>query len=121
MHRAVMTSNLRSAWPVHREVVLVTVEAGLLQEGKPIVYKLGGGGPQPVAVTLGLSDLFYVELTAGLAPGDSIALEDPVAAGGRARDPARRGCCGAWSRRARTRRRIALVRGAARGRAGGGG
>jgi HlyD family secretion protein len=87
-----MTANVRISGPVRREVVRVPVEAVLLQEGKPVVYKIGGSGPQPVAVTLGLSDLFYVELTAGggLAPGDSIALEDPVAAAERARNPARR-------------------------------
>ena len=85
-----MTANVRISGPVRREVVRVPVEAVLLQEGKPIVYKIGGSGPQPVAVTLGLSDLFYVEVTTGLAPGDSIALEDPVAAAERARNPARR-------------------------------
>lgn len=86
-----MTANVRISGPVRRDVVRVPVEAVLLQEGKPIVYKIGGSGPQPVAVTLGLSDLFYVELAGnGLAPGDSIALEDPVAAAERARNPARR-------------------------------
>jgi len=85
-----MTANVRISGPVRRGVLRVPVEAVLLQEGKPIVYKIGGSGPQPVAVTLGLSDLFYVELVGGLAPGDSIALEDPVAAAERARNPARR-------------------------------
>ena len=85
-----MTANVRISGPVRREVVRVPVEAVLLQEGKPIVYKIGGSGPQPVAVTLGLSDLSYVEVTGGLVLGDSIALEDPVAAVERARNPARR-------------------------------
>jgi HlyD family secretion protein len=85
-----MTANVRISGPVRRGVLRVPVEAVLLQEGKPIVYKIGGSSPQPVAVTLGLSDLFYVELASGLAPGDSIALEDPVAAAERARNPARR-------------------------------
>jgi HlyD family secretion protein len=85
-----MTANVRISGPVRRDVVRVPVEAVLLQEGKPVVYKIGGSGPHAVAVTLGLSDLFYVELTGGLAPGDSIALEDPVAAAERARNPARR-------------------------------
>jgi len=86
-----MTANVRISGPVRSGVTRVPVEAVLLQEGKPIVYKIGGSGPQPVTVTLGLSDLFYVELLPGsLAAGDSIALEDPVAAAERARNPARR-------------------------------
>ena len=71
-------------------VVRVPVEAVLLKEGKPVVYKLGNRGPQPVPVILGLSDLYYVEIVNGLAAGDSIALEDPLAAVDRARNPARR-------------------------------
>jgi HlyD family secretion protein len=85
-----MTANVRISGPVRSETVRVPVEAVLLKEGKPVVYKLGGGGPQPVPVTLGLSDLSYVEILNGLAPGDSIALEDPVTAAERARNPARR-------------------------------
>ena len=85
-----MTANVRISGPVRTETVRVPVEAVLLKEGKPVVYKLGGSGPQPVPVTLGLSDLYYVEVLNGLAAGDSIALEDPVAALERARNPARR-------------------------------
>ncbi len=85
-----MTANVRISGPVRTGALRVPVEAVLLQEGKPVVYKIGGSGPQPVPVTLGLSDLFYVEVLKGLAPGDSIALEDPVAAVERARNPARR-------------------------------
>lgn len=85
-----MTANVRISGPIRSETVRVPVEAVLLKEGKPVVYKLGGSGPQPVPVTLGLSDLYYVEIVRGLAPGDSIALEDPLAAGERARNPARR-------------------------------
>lgn len=85
-----MTANVRISGPVRGDAVRVPVEAVLLKEGKPVVYKIGGSGPQPVPVTLGLSDLFYVEVTNGLAAGDSIALEDPVAAAERARNPARR-------------------------------
>lgn len=85
-----MTANVRISGPTRDDAVRVPVEAVLLKEGKPVVYRLGGSGPQPVAVTLGLSDLFYVEIASGLAPGDSIALEDPVAAAERARNPARR-------------------------------
>jgi len=85
-----MTANVRISGPLRAETLRVPVEAVLLKEGKPIVYKLGGSGPQPISVTLGLSDLSYVEVLSGLAPGDSIALEDPVAALDRARNPARR-------------------------------
>ena len=85
-----MTANVRISGPLRREALRVPVEAVLLKEGKPVVYKLGGSGPQPVPVTLGLSDLSYVEVLSGLAAGDSIALEDPVAALERARNPARR-------------------------------
>ena len=85
-----MTANVRISGPLRTETLRVPVEAVLLKEGKPIVYKLGGSGPQPVPVTLGLSDLYYVEVLSGLAAGDSIALEDPVAALDRARNPARR-------------------------------
>jgi hypothetical protein len=41
-------------------------------------------------VTLGLGDLSHVEILSGIAPGDSIALEDPAAAAERAANPARR-------------------------------
>ncbi len=85
-----MTANVRISGPVRTGTVRVPVEAVLLKEGKPVVYKLSGSGPQPVPVTLGLSDLYYVEIVQGLAAGDSIALEDPVAAVDRARNPARR-------------------------------
>ncbi len=85
-----MTANVRISGPVRTATLRVPVEAVLLKEGKPVVYKLGGSGPQAVPVTLGLSDLFYVEIVNGLAAGDSIALEDPAAALERARNPARR-------------------------------
>lgn len=85
-----MTANVRISGPVQTDAVRVPVEAVVLKEGKPVVYRIGPGGPQPVAVALGLSDLFYVEVTSGVAAGDSIALEDPVAANERARNPSRR-------------------------------
>jgi HlyD family secretion protein len=85
-----MTANVRISGPVRPNTLRVPVEAVLLKEGQPVVYKIGGSGPQPVPVTLGLSDLFFVEILSGLAAGDSIALEDPVAAAERARNPARR-------------------------------
>ena len=85
-----MTANVRISGPVRTETLRVPVEAVLLKEGKPVVYKLGGSGPVPVPVTLGLSDLSFVEVLNGLTAGDSIALEDPVAALDRARNPARR-------------------------------
>ena len=85
-----MTANVRISGPVRTDVLRVPVEAVVLKEGKPVVYKLAGGGPQPTSVALGLSDLFYVEILNGVAAGDSIALEDPAAALDRARNPARR-------------------------------
>jgi hypothetical protein len=36
-------------------------------------------------VTLGLSDLSYVEILEGISEGDSVALEDPAEAARRAR------------------------------------
>ena len=60
-------------------------EAVFLPEGKPIVHKLVGGQPEVTLVTLGLSDLVFVEIVEGLAAGDSVALEDPVEAARRAR------------------------------------
>jgi len=49
-------------------------------EGEPVLYVLAEGGPEPAPVKLGLSNLTFVEVTEGVSPGDSIALEDPVAA-----------------------------------------
>ena len=43
-----------------------------------------------IAVTLGLSDLSWAEVLTGVAPGDSVALEDPELAAARAANPARR-------------------------------
>lgn len=85
-----MTANVRISGPVRRNVVRVPVEAVLLSEGKPVVFRIGSAGPERIPVRLGLSDLSYVEILEGVAPGDSIALEDPVAAVERARNPARR-------------------------------
>jgi RND family efflux transporter MFP subunit len=80
-----MTANVRIAGPSRDAVVRVPVEAVFLPEGQPIVYRLVDGEPQVTPVTLGLSDLVYVEIADGLAPGDSVALEDPVEAVRRAR------------------------------------
>lgn len=79
-----MTANVRINGPVRRDVVRLPVEAVFLSEGLPIVYKLVGGKPERTPVELGLGDLSWVEVLHGLAPGDSVALEDPVAAQERA-------------------------------------
>ena len=86
-----MTANVRIIGPVRAGVVRVPVQAVLLEEGKPVVYKVPPAGP-PVRtpVALGLSDLSYVEIVSGVGPGDSIALEDPAAAAERAASPSRR-------------------------------
>lgn len=79
-----MTANVRIRGPVRNGVLRVPVEAVFLSEGLPIVYRLTATGTDRVPVRLGLSDLSYVEILEGLSPGDSLALEDPVAAAERA-------------------------------------
>lgn len=85
-----MTANVRIAGPLRRDAVRVPVEAVFLQEGRPVAHRVRGGPPEVVPVTLGLGDLRYVEITAGLALGDTVALEDPVAAASRAQSVTRR-------------------------------
>jgi len=87
-----MTANVRIAGPTRRNVVRVPVEAVIYQEGRPVVFKVSGGESHSTPVTLGLSDIAHVEITGtGIAPGDSVALEDPVAAAERAKGVRRRG------------------------------
>lgn len=85
-----MTANVRIRGPSREEVVRVPVEAVFLSEGQPIVYRLRTDGYDRVPVRLGLGDLAWVEILEGVAPGDSVALEDPVAAIERARSVSRR-------------------------------
>ncbi len=85
-----MTANVRITGPARRGVTRVPVEAVLIEEGQPVVYRLGPSGTVRTSVTLGLGDLSHVEILSGLAAGDSIALEDPAAAAERAANPARR-------------------------------
>lgn len=80
-----MTANVQISGPVREDVVRVPVEAVFFHEGRPTVFRLIDGEPQRKPVTLGLSDLAYVEILDGLAAGDSIALEDPVEAARRER------------------------------------
>ncbi len=75
-----MTANVSIAGPTRAGVIRVPVEAVQFVEGKPVVYVLEAGEAKPVPVTLGLSNVSFVEITEGLTVGDSIALEDPVAA-----------------------------------------
>ena len=78
---------------VAENVLIVPVTAVLGSAESGVVYVVidpETGETEERPVTLGLSDLFFVEIANGLAPGDSIALEDPVAAAERARNPARR-------------------------------
>jgi HlyD family secretion protein len=74
-----MTANVRIAGPVRRDVVRVPVQAVVLDEGKPVVYKVPAGGePVKTPVRLGMSDLQHVEILEGVSAGDSVALEDPT-------------------------------------------
>lgn len=79
-----MTANVRIVGPSRRDVVRLPVEAVFLSEGKPIVYKLVQGEPVSTPVELGLGDLGFVEVLAGVAVGDTVALEDPALARERA-------------------------------------
>jgi HlyD family secretion protein len=86
-----MTANVRIAGPVRAGVVRVPVQAVLIEEGKPVVYRVPpAGAPVRTPVVLGLSDLAFVEILSGVSAGDSIALEDPAAAAERAANPSRR-------------------------------
>ncbi len=85
-----MTANVRIAGPVRTGATRVPVEAVFLQEGRPVVHRVQGGPPETVSVTLGLGDLRFVEISRGLAVGDTVALEDPVAAAQRASSVTRR-------------------------------
>jgi multidrug efflux pump subunit AcrA (membrane-fusion protein) len=85
-----MTANVRIAGPSRTGVLRVPVEAVLIEDGKPVVYRVGPGGAHRTPVTLGLGDLAHVEVLSGVAAGDSVALEDPAAAAERAANPARR-------------------------------
>jgi HlyD family secretion protein len=85
-----MTANAQIRGPARRGVVRLPIEAVFLSEGQPVVYRLVNGAPERISVTLGLGDLSWVEVLAGVALGDSIALEDPEIAAARAANPARR-------------------------------
>ncbi len=80
-----MTANVQISGPTRDDVVRLPVEAVFYVEGRPTAYRLVDGSTQPTPVTLGLSDLSYVEILEGLAAGDSVALEDPAEAARRAR------------------------------------
>ena len=75
-----MTANVRIRGPMRNGAVRLPVESVFLVQGKPVVYRLRGAEPERVPVRLGLSDLSFVEVLEGVAPGDSVALEDPAAA-----------------------------------------
>ncbi|HEX9728005.1 MAG TPA: efflux RND transporter periplasmic adaptor subunit [Gemmatimonadales bacterium] len=79
-----MTANVRISGPSREDVVRVPVEAVFFSEGLPTVFKIVDGRATRTGVTLGLSDLSFVEVTEGLVAGDSVALEDPVEAARRA-------------------------------------
>ena len=80
-----MTANVQIAGPTAANVIRVPVEAVFFSEGRPTVFKVVDGEPNRVPVTLGISNLTFVEIREGLVAGDSIALEDPAEAARRAR------------------------------------
>jgi HlyD family secretion protein len=79
-----MTANVRITGPTRRDVVRLPVEAVFLSECQPVVYKLVNGKPERTPVELGLGDLSHVQVLKGVVAGDSVALEDPIAAAERA-------------------------------------
>jgi HlyD family secretion protein len=86
-----MTANVRIQGPTRTGVLRVPVEAVMLDDGKPTVFRVKGAGePERVPVVLGLGDLSFTEVLHGLAAGDTVALEDPAAAAERAANPARK-------------------------------
>lgn len=64
-----------------RERALVVPRQAVFEvDGKPVVYRLAGGGAfEPVEVELGGMSAGRVVVASGLAPGDRIALADPQA------------------------------------------
>ncbi len=85
-----MTANVPIFGPSRDDVARVPVEAVFINEGQPVVYRVMGNDHQRTPITLGLSDLAFVEVLSGVASGDTVALEDPIAAIERAANPARR-------------------------------
>jgi HlyD family secretion protein len=85
-----MTANVAISGPSRDDVTRVPVEAVFISEGNPVVYRITGAEYERTPVTLGLSDLSFVEILDGVTLGDTVALEDPVAALERASNPARR-------------------------------
>ncbi len=79
-----MTANVRIAGPTRTAVVRVPVQAVFIQEGQTLVFRVRGGVAERVPVTLGLSDLSSVEVIDGVQEGDTVAVEDPLAAAERA-------------------------------------
>ncbi|MCA9768507.1 MAG: efflux RND transporter periplasmic adaptor subunit, partial [Gemmatimonadetes bacterium] len=79
-----MTANVRIAGPARTGVVRIPVESVFLSEGQPVVHVLRAGTPERIPVELGLGDLTWVEVLGGVEVGDTVALEDPVAAAERA-------------------------------------
>lgn len=62
------------------EALVVPRQAIFDEDGQSIVYKRSGTGFEPVAVELGTASAGRVVITAGLEPGDDVALRDPTQA-----------------------------------------
>lgn len=73
-----MTANIDVEGPERANVLTVPVEAVFRKGGRDVVYKIVDGQPVETPVTLGLADIAKVEVVAGLADGDTVALEDPT-------------------------------------------
>jgi len=59
------------------DVVTVPRQAIFERDGKPVVYRAGASGLEPVSVAVGRYGLGSALVTSGIAPGDRIALRDP--------------------------------------------
>ncbi len=58
----------------------IPLDAVFEQDGRTLVYRLAGGQPEQRQVTLGHKNEDFVIVEEGLAPGDRVALRDPLQA-----------------------------------------
>lgn len=60
------------------DVITIPTQSVTTMKEKTVVYKGGGGKPQPVEVELGLYDDKYIQVINGLQEGDKILLNPPL-------------------------------------------